>query len=193
MKNINILQNPAFKIKSLVTLTAILCAAALPQVFHVIGAASGFGAMPGATFLPMHIPVLIAGLLGGPVAGLLAGALSPVVSMGFTSAMGMTVMPASALLPFMTVELASYGFAAGILHKAKTPVFVNLLIAQVFGRAMRAAAVLAAVFLLGINSPAASVDTIWNMVIIGLPGIILQWALIPLIIYRAKGTKYFND
>ena len=34
----------------------------LPQVFHLTG-----GPTSGATFLPMHIPVLIAGLLLGPV------------------------------------------------------------------------------------------------------------------------------
>ena len=190
MKYVNILRNPAVKTKSLMLLIAVISAVALPQAFHILGAISGFGPMPGATFLPMHIPVLIAGFLGGPVAGLLAGAISPAVSFGFTGALGMTVMPSSALLPFMTIELAGYGLMAGMLQKAKTPVFVNLLIAQVFGRALRAVAVLAAVYILGISNPAASVSSIWNIIVVGLPGIILQWALIPLIIYRAKGMNH---
>ena len=192
MKYANILQSSAIKTKTLTVFFAVICAVALPQVFHILGAVSGFGAMPGATFLPMHIPVLVAGLLGGPVVGLLAGLISPALSFGFTSAIGITAMPASFMLPFMTLELAGYGFVTGMLCKAKTPVILNLIIAQLAGRAVRAVAVLTAVYIIGMNNPAASVSTIWETVRVGLPGIMLQWAIIPLIIYRAKGMKCFD-
>jgi len=81
---------------------------------------------------------------------------------------------------------------AGLLCKInpKMPIFVNLVIAQLFGRAVRAVAVLIAVYVIGLNNPApTAVASIWEAVVAGLPGIVLQWALIPLIVYRAKGMK----
>jgi uncharacterized membrane protein len=193
MKNTLALNKSAVKTKSLAVLIAVFCAVALPQVFHYLGVLSGFGPMPGATFLPMHIPVFVAGFMAGPLAGLIAGIISPLVSYGFTAAFLGAPMPVLALLPFMMFELAGYGFMSGLLSKAKTPLILNLIIAQFAGRILRTAAVLAAVFLLGITHPASSVETIWNTVIVGLPGILLQWALIPLIIYRAKGLKKHLD
>ena len=86
MKNILALNKTEIKTKSLVTLCAILCAAALPQVFHYIGVMSGAmeNPLPGAVFLPMHIPVFVAAFMAGPAVGLIAGALSPLVSYVFT-------------------------------------------------------------------------------------------------------------
>ncbi|MDR2531656.1 MAG: ECF transporter S component [Oscillospiraceae bacterium] len=194
MKNAFAIDKTTIKAKSLVILTAIACAVTLPQVFHYLGVISGFGPMPGETFLPMHIPVFVAAFLAGPVVGLLAGAVSPLVSYGFTMmAFDGAPMPVLTLLPFMMIELAGYGLFAGLLHKAKTPVFLNLVIAQLAGRLLRACAVLTAVFILGINNPPASVQTILTTVTVGLPGILLQWALIPLIIYRTKELKKHLD
>jgi uncharacterized membrane protein len=177
------------KSKPLITLAAIAAAVALPQVFHYLGVISGFGPMPGATFLPMHIPVFVAAFMAGPVVGLIAGLASPLISYLFTGAILNAPMPALTLLPFMMFELSGYGIMAGLLKKAKTPVILNLVIAQLAGRALRALAVIIAVFLLGINNPPSAISTIWTTVTVGLPGIMLQWALIPLIIYRVKGMK----
>ncbi|MCL2019632.1 MAG: ECF transporter S component [Oscillospiraceae bacterium] len=190
MKNIITVNKSTVKTKSLVTLAAVICAVVLPQIFHYIGAISGFGALPGATFLPIQIPIFVAGFLGGPVVGLLAGLISPLMSYCFTTALLGSAMPASFMLPYMTLELAGYGFTAGLLYKAKTPVILNLLIAQFAGRFIRAVAILAAVYVLGANNPApTSVESIWTTVTAGLPGILLQWAFVPLIVYRAKELK----
>ncbi|MCL2696991.1 MAG: ECF transporter S component [Oscillospiraceae bacterium] len=186
MKSTLALSKNTIKTKTLAVLAAIAAAVALPQVFHYLGVLSGFGPMPGATFLPMHIPVLIAGFMAGPAAGLIAGALSPVFSFVFTSAAFDTPMPALIILPFMVIELAGYGFIAGLLCKSKKPVLLNLMIAQAAGRALRALAVLIAVFIFGLNNPPTAVSTIWTTITIGLPGILLQWALIPLFIHRFK-------
>ncbi|MCL2636914.1 MAG: ECF transporter S component [Oscillospiraceae bacterium] len=188
MKNTLVLHKSALKTKSLVALAAIAAAVALPQVFHFLGVLSGIASPSGigATFLPMHIPVFIAAFMAGPAVGLIAGVMSPLVSYGFTMLAFGTAMPALALLPFMMLELAGYGFAAGLLSKAKTPMLLNLVIAQAAGRALRTAAVLVAVFILGINNPPSAVSTIWTTITIGLPGIMLQWALIPLFIHRFK-------
>ena len=52
--------------------------------------------------------------------------------------------------------------------------------AQVIGRLVRAAAILLSIYAFG--NEAIQVATIWNSIVVGLPGLILQWALLPLII-----------
>ena len=46
----------------------------LPQAFHM------FGSDAGKMFLPMHIPVILSGMLLGPVWGLLAALMIPLLS-----------------------------------------------------------------------------------------------------------------
>ena len=60
-----------------ITGSALLAAVGvlLPQVFHMIG-----GTVTGAMFLPMHIPVLLAGMLYGPMCGASVGVLAPTLS-----------------------------------------------------------------------------------------------------------------
>ena len=83
----------------------------LPMAFHTIQNA-------GSIFLPMHIPVLICGLLCGWQYGLICGFLTPVLSRLFTG------MPPAAILPAMACELAVYGVLTGIcikfIHTGKT-------------------------------------------------------------------------
>lgn len=50
-------------------LLAVLAAVAVTQVFHLLGAASGLGTALGEAFLPMHLPVILVGLLAGPYEG----------------------------------------------------------------------------------------------------------------------------
>jgi uncharacterized membrane protein len=180
MKNTLALNKNVIKTKSLFTLGAILCAVALPQVFHYLGVLSGMGPLPGAAFLPMHIPVFIAAFMAGPVVGVLAGALSPLFSYVFTLSVFGAAMPALPLLPFMTLELAIYGLVAGMLYNKKASVFLKLVTAQLAGRIIRLIAVVIAT---------ASFGSALDFIIAGLPGIMLQWALIPLLIYRVKGLR----
>ena len=87
------------------TYAALLIALGLlmPQVFHMIG-----GQQAGGMFLPMHIPVLMAGLLLGPAYGTAVGVVTPLLSFLISG------MPPLAKLPFMVIELAAYGFASGL-------------------------------------------------------------------------------
>lgn len=172
------------KTKSMITAIAVLTAIVLPQLFHAVGIISGTGALLGAAFLPMHIPVLLAGLMGGPVVGAIAGAASPLISFAISG------MPTAAVLPFMVIELTIYGLAGGALSKAKLPVFGKLVLTQLAGRAARALAVLVAVY--GLGSTSVQVSQIWNMVTSALPGILLQWAIIPLLLYRLEGLKKYD-
>lgn len=175
------LQKETIKTKSIAILTAIVFAVALPQLFHVLGTVSGMGTSLGQAFLPMHLPILLVGLLAGPIVGTVAGALSPLLSFALSG------MPGAAMVPFMMIELAGYGLAAGFLGKTQMPVIVKLFLAQVAGRAIRAAAVLVAVY--GMGNGAVAVDSIWISIAAGLPGLVLQWCLIPLIIFWLENRE----
>jgi len=170
MLNTLTLNAQAIRNKTLTVIAAVGAALALPQLFHFAGMISGLGAAPGAAFLPMHIPVFLAGFLAGPVVGVAAGVLSPLLSHAIAG------MPASALLPYMMIELAGFGLIAGLLCDVKLPFIVKLLIAQIGGRVFRAAALM-------------SFPAIWEITIMGVPGILLQWAFIPLLMYRLQGLK----
>lgn len=163
------------KVQTLGGLIAIVCAVALPQLFHVMGAASGLGTSLGETFLPMHLPIILAGLLLGPYAGAAAGAASPLISFLLTG------MPGAVMLPFMCIELFAYGLTAGLLRSTKMPTILKVVIAQVSGRAVRALAII-----IGVNAFGSPVEiaTIWKSIRVGIFGLALQWALIPLIMYR---------
>ncbi len=85
-------------------LALVASAVLLPAAAHLMGA-------PVRWLLPMHWPVLLAGILYGWRGGLLVGALSP------TSNWLITGFPLPLVLPAMTLELATYGLVAGLLRE----------------------------------------------------------------------------
>lgn len=185
MNNSLVINKKAVISKSITIAIAVVVSVALPQIFHGIGIVSGLGNSLGTTFLPMHIPVLMAGLMAGPIAGFITGAVSPLISFAISG------MPALIMLPFMTIELAVYGLTAGLLSKAKMPVFFKLIITQLAGRIIRAAAILFSIYALG--NTGIDIAQTWNIVLIGLPGILLQWAIVPLLTYRLEGLKKYYE
>lgn len=170
-------QKISVKAQALGTLIALVSAVALPQLVHAVGAASGIGTALGETFLPMHLPIILVGLLAGPYAAGAAGLLSPLVSFALTG------MPTSAMLPFMMIELCVYGICAGLLKNVKMPAIVKVLIAQIVGRAVRAGAIAIGFYAFGtVIQP----TVIFTSITAGLFGIILQLVIIPLAVYRLK-------
>lgn len=167
--------------KVITILAAVTAAVILPQIFHAIGAVTGTGNAVGSALLPMHIPVILAGFIGGPMAGLIAGILSPLASFAISS------MPSVAILPFMIIELGTYGLTAGLINKAKLNSFTQLVIVQLAGRAARALAILGAIYLLG--STALTVASIGEFIAAGIGGIILQWAVIPFAVNKIRGKS----
>jgi len=137
----------------------------LPLGFHLAG-------MGGSVFLPMHIPVLLAGFVLGRQSGALVGVITPAVSHLLCG-----MPPASPpLLPIMIVELAVYGWTAGFLcHRTK--ILPALLGAMIAGRLAAGGAAYLAGLWLGFNVPVWVFLT--GAVIKGLPGIALQFVLIP--------------
>ena len=160
----------------LLGLIVVTAAVALPQVCHRLGRALGVGTALGEMLLPMHLPVMLAGMLGGPVTGLVCGAVSPLMSFALTA------MPKMAMLPFMTVELAVYGLCAGLLRRTNLPALAQVLLVQVAGRAARALVLVAAVY--GFGFTGLPVSVIWTSVTAGLAGILIQWAVLPLPLWR---------
>jgi len=147
----------------------------LPVVFHF------FGAM-GPVFLPMHIPVLIAGLFLGGFAGLVVGVLTPFLSSLLTG-----MPPLMPTLPVMAVELAVYGAIGGCLHKIwRWNLYVSLATAMVAGRLAAAMMVYVLANMLHITvSPVAYVT---GAVVTGLPGIVIQLAVVPLLVKRLQAV-----
>ena len=168
----------SLKAKTMATIIAVISAVVLPQFLHTVGLAMGNGSALGEIFLPMHLPILLVGLFAGPYAGLIAGVLAPIISYLLTG------MPAIAMLPFITIEVAVYGFGAGLFRNIKMPTFGKVLLAQILGRAVRAVAILAAVYVLEntIIKPAIILTSIKT----GFAGIILQWILIVAVIYLVQ-------
>lgn len=78
----------------------LLAAFALPAAMHAAG-------LPVRTLLPMHWPVLLAGLVYGWRSGALLGAACPILSWAISG------WPQPPVLPAMTLELAAYGGIAG--------------------------------------------------------------------------------
>lgn len=89
-----------------------------------------------------------------------------------------------AMLPFITIEVAVYGFSAGLFRNVKMPTFGKVLLAQILGRAVRAVAILAAVYVLRntIIKPAIILTSIKT----GFAGIVLQWMLIVAVVYLVQ-------
>ncbi len=153
---------------------AALCAAlgvVLPVALHSIPNA-------GSILLPMHIPVLLCGLVCGPVYGLGCGVLTPLLSSLITG------MPPAAVLPSMLCELAAYGLAAGLLTKIVhtsrrvLSLYVQLLGAMLLGRVVYGV-MNALVFSAGSYSFSAFVTAAF---VTALPGIVIQLVLLPAVV-----------
>lgn len=100
------------------TLPALRLRAISMQVLLLLGAAFVLPALahgahvPGRIWLPMHWPVIFAGLCYGWRSGALIGLAAPAVSYLLSG------MPPAAALPAMTAELATYGFLAGLFRES---------------------------------------------------------------------------
>lgn len=140
----------------------------LPVIFHVTG-------VGGTVFLPMHIPVLFAGVILGPGLAALVGILCPVISHLLTGMPPVSPMP---IMPLMVVELAVYGATMGyLIHRLRSNIWVSLLGAMILGRIALGLAVAAIAPLF--NVPLQPLAYVQGAVASGLPGIVIQLLLIP--------------
>ena len=84
----------------------------LPQLFHI------FGQSAGQTFLPMHIPVILAGMLIGPVWGLGVAVIVPILSSLITGMPPVPMLTSSSVRillpprkPCQSLRVASFLFS----------------------------------------------------------------------------------
>lgn len=166
------------------TLTGMLMAVGILLPFAT---SHGLG-LAGTVLLPMHIPVLLCGLLCGPAYGAVCGLLLPVINSILT---GMPVL--YPMMPIMAMELMTYGAISGfayhktLLSKIKFGVYPAMLIAMVCGRVAYGLTFR----LLLIISGELKALTVWAALATGLPGIIVQMLLVPAIVLalrRYQGT-----
>lgn len=160
----------------LTAVCAALCVV-LPMAFH---------AFPngGSIFLPMHIPVLLCGLICSWPYGLVCGLLGPFLSSILTQ------MPPLAYLPSMMVECAVYGCVAGAMMKLvhTKKVYCDLYISM--GSAMILGRFVAGVVKALILAPGTPVFAwITTSLVEGIPGIVIQLALIPSIVYALMRAR----
>ena len=164
--------------KSIITAVCLALCVVLPQAFHAIPNA-------GSTYLPMHIPVFLCGLICSWPFGLLCGIAGPVLSSLITG------MPVAAYLPTMIVELAFYGLLSGLLMrfirtgKIYPDLYISLVLAMVIGRVFSGVA-RALIFSPGAYSVAAWATSYF---VTALPGIIIQLVLIPTIIFALERAR----
>ncbi|MFW6034731.1 MAG: ECF transporter S component [Halothermotrichaceae bacterium] len=142
-----------------------------------------FGTGLASIISPMHIPVLIAGLVLGPVSGLIVGAVTPLLSSLITG-----MPPVLPMLPIMFVELSLYGLLTGYLFKnKKLNIYLSLIISMIIGRIGTGVVVWSLVHIFNItNLPANPLLFIEGTIVKGLPGIIIQLILIPIVVKYLK-------
>lgn len=139
----------------------------------------------GKMLLPMHIPVILCGLICGWKYGLAVGFVLPLLR---NLIFGMPEYPTAASMAF---ELATYGFVVGLLYsrsrwKCVVALYRCMIIAMLAGRAVWG---IVQTFLLGLGENGFT----FGMFITGafldaIPGIILQLILIPTIMIALNRT-----
>jgi niacin transporter len=142
----------------------------LPIAFHAVGL--------GKVFLPMHIPVLLAGFFCSPSVGLLAGMITPLLSAVLTG-MPPLVPPVAQAMVF---ELGIYGLLTGFLYgRMRLGVYPSLLVAMAAGRLVYGFLGYLVLPLFGFKQiPLLAPLTL--AVSQSLPGVVLQLVLIPLVV-----------
>ena len=142
----------------------------------------------GDSLLPMHLPVMLCGLICGWKYGFIVGLLMPFLR---SVIFGMPPLYPNAI--WMALELATYGLVIGLMYKIFkskkiTYIYLSLVISMISGRIVWG---ISKSILLGINDKPFP----FSAFLIGgfadaVLGIIIQLILIPLIIELIKRTKF---
>ena len=139
---------------------------ALPRIFHILA-----GSSAGATFLPMHIAVLIAALTFGALSASVVAGSSVLFSYLLTG------MPALARLPYMLIELVIYAILLSIFNK-KFNSYISLMATIVLGRILYAGVLFTAINVMNFHTYGISVI---ESIKTGIPGLIIQLLCVPFI------------
>ncbi len=177
----SILCKEKISVKFITYAVLTFAAISLPQLVHLTVGAAG-----GKMLLPMYLPVLVAGCIMGSTWGVAAGVASPLISYAITTLMGYS-MPALAILPIMSVELAVFGLVSGLWSKKITSsaffAIPAVICSQIAGRGL--------VVLFGALN--GTVVASLNQVTSSWKGMLLQLVLVPLVAFAVKALTQKNN
>ena len=162
-------RDPLWRAREL-SLAGLLGALALllPVVFHALG-----GPALGRVFLPMHLPIIVAGFVVGPPTAAGLGIVVPLLSSALTG------MPPLPLAPLMSVELMMKAGVASLVYRVlRLPMWVALPLALVVDWMVLALAAALAGHLFGID--ASPLTYVGGVIVVGLPGTLAQLLVVPL-------------
>jgi niacin transporter len=135
-------------------------------------------------FLPMHVPVLLAGFLVGPGAGLIVGLLAP------SAAQLVNGVSPDGMIPLESLELSLYGLVAGLAYcRLRLNIFVALVVSLVVGRLMFGLGLLVLGLITTLPYTAAQFFSADGPVVSGLPGIVIQLVLIPFVVASMRRRR----
>ena len=166
----------SIKRMTLAAVCVALCVV-LPIAFHSIPDA-------GSVFLPMHIPVLICGMICGWPYGFLCGLMGPMLSSALTG------MPPVAYLPAMMVECGVYGLVSGVMlkHVHTKNTYADLYIALV--TAMLAGRVVSGIAKALIFTPGIALSAwVTASFVTALPGIAVQLVFLPSVVFTLMKAR----
>ena len=141
----------------------------------------------GNAFLPMHLPVLLCGLIVGPGYGLVVGLILPILRHFI---FGMPPLYPTAIA--MSFELATYGVVVGFIYqnsrwKCIIALYEALIIAMLSGRLVWG---LVQMILLGINGKPFTMEMFMAGAFLNaIPGIVFQLIFIPSLMLALEKTK----
>lgn len=144
----------------------------------------------GSALAPMHIPVLLCGLICGWPYGLVVGLVAPILRFAL---FGMPpLFPVGAA---MTFELAAYGLCAGLLYK-KLPktlpcLYASLISAMLAGRIVWGVAM---AVIAGVSEVTFSFSAfVAGAFITAIPGIVCHILIIPLLVIALKKAHVIEN
>ena len=158
--------------KATITALCIALCSVLPVVFHATGL--------GSAFSPMHIPVLLCGLVCGSGYGIFCGIAGPVLSSVLSG------MPTVTQLIYFVPELTVYGFVTGLMmklvrtKKLVVDLYISLAVAMLAGRLVGGIA--EALFYLGSGQTFTLAAVAAGYFVTTIPGIICHLIVIPILV-----------
>lgn len=149
----------------------------MPIVFHSAGI--------GNIFLPMHIPVMLAGFFLSIPFALVVGVATPLLSSMITG-----MPPFFPVMPYMVAELAAYAIICSLMYrKLRLNAHISLVISMIAGRIAAAGAVWVLMTFFAANLM-APLEFITTAIVAGLPGIVVQLLIIPAVVAAVEKNFY---
>lgn len=145
----------------------------------------------GNMLLPMHFPIFLCGLVCGWQYGLTIGFILPILR---SFLFGMPYMYPNAIT--MAFELMVYGFLSGFMYshsksKSLKTLYKCIIIPMFLGRI---AAAVVKIILIGLGNNGFTLSAfIMGSFVQGIPGIIIQLVLIPLIVIKLDSVNKKNQ